>query len=195
MNIVFDLAITLENVVIIGTFSENLNLDTANQKLENSKRDWKKFPGLIYKLKMPSASFLLFQNGKFVCTGIKTENKGQEAITTLLEQLKTKELVSGGCGVEWGVKNLVASVAISGASVSLEQFTSEFDAIYEPNTFPAAIYKTQESNATFLVFLTGKLICSGVANEEELKKTVKEFYAQLREKNTIEKTLNDSNVE
>ena len=194
VTVMFDLAITLENVVIIGTFSEGFDLDVANQKLDNSKRDWNKFPGLIYKLKMPSASFLLFQNGKFVCTGIKTENKGQQAITTLLEQLKAKGLVSLGCECEWGVKNLVASVAISGASVSLEAFTQEFESLYEPDRFPAAVYKSSEPNATFLVFLTGKLICSGVATEEELKQTVKQFYEQLKEKNIIEKTL-DSDLE
>ncbi|MDR1993816.1 MAG: hypothetical protein LBQ98_10080 [Nitrososphaerota archaeon] len=29
--------------------------------------------------------------------------------------------------------------------------------------------------ATFLVFLTGKVICSGIANEETLKKMVRDF--------------------
>ena len=195
MTIVFDLVITIENVVIIGAFSESIDLVAANQKLENSKRNWKKFPGLAYKLKTPPASFLLFTNGKFVCTGTKTETKGKQAITHLLNLLKTKELVSEGCMFECGVKNLVASVAISGASVSLETFTDQFESIYEPDKFPAAVYKTDDTQATFLVFLSGKLICSGIANEEELKNTVKKFYEQLKEKNTIEKTLIAPNLE
>lgn len=195
MTTVLDLAITIENVVIIGAFSENINLVEANQKLENSKRNWKKFPGLAYKLKNPPASFLLFQNGKFVCTGIKTKNKGQQAITNLLNLLKTNELVSEGCSFEWGVKNLVASVAISGASVSLETFTNEFESIYEPDRFPAAVYKTDDAQATFLVFLSGKLICSGIADEETLKNTVKKFCEQLEEKNTLQTTITTSNLD
>jgi TATA-box binding protein (TBP) (component of TFIID and TFIIIB) len=42
-----------------------------------------------------------------------------------------------------------------------------------------------QPKATFLVFLTGKLVCSGIANEEELKITVKKFYDQLIEKSTL----------
>lgn len=187
--VLFDFEITVENVVMIGSFNEEINLRNANLKLAGSKCNWKRFPGLSFKLKSPPATFLLFTSGKFVCTGIKTKTKGQEAIHKFLDLLKTKEIVSSNCSVECCVKNLVTSVNLSGASVSLEQFTSEFESIYEPEKFPAAIYKANESKATFLVFLTGKLVCSGIANEEELKKTVKEFYDQLVEKKVIEKIL------
>lgn len=185
----FDFEITVENVVMTGAFSEGINLEAANQKLEGSKRNWKRFPGLSYKLKVPPASFLLFRNGKFVCTGIKTKTKGKQAITQLLTILKTKKLVSKSCSFGCGVKNLVASVNLSGASIALEQFTREFESVYEPDKFPAAIHKTDDAKATFLVFLSGKLICSGVADEEDLKQTVKQFYDQLKEKNVIENLL------
>jgi transcription initiation factor TFIID TATA-box-binding protein len=189
VTIVFDLVITIENVVMIGTFSEGINLDIANQKLEDSKRNWQRFPGLAFKLKTSPATFLLFQSGKFVCTGTKTETKGKQAINQLLNILKTKDLVSNNCVFDCAVKNLVASVDIGGASIALEQFTREFESIYEPDRFPAAVYKSTEQNATFLVFLTGKLICSGIADEETLKQAIKDFYNQLVEKKAIEKIL------
>jgi len=195
VTIVLDLVITIENVVIIGTFSESINLDIASQNLEGSKHNWQRFPGLSCKLKTSPATFLLFSNGKFVCTGIKTEAKGKQAITLLLNLLKTKGIVSNNCVFDCAVKNLVASVDIGGASVSLETFAREFESIYEPDRFPAAVYKSSELNATFLVFLTGKLICSGIADEEELKQTVKQFYDQLKEKNIIETTLQTPNME
>jgi transcription initiation factor TFIID TATA-box-binding protein len=175
---------------MIGSFKEEINLSLANKKLDGSKGNRKRFPGLTCKLRNPKATFLLFRNGKFVCTGIKTKTKGQEAIAAFLELLKAKELVSKQCGFECCVKNLVASVNLGGASVSLEQFTSDFDSIYEPDRFPAAIYKISEPKASFLVFLTGKLVCSGIADETTLKNTIQEFYEQLVEKQIIEKTLN-----
>jgi len=189
MIVLFDFEITIENLVLLGSLSEGVDLCVANSKLEGSKCNWHRFPGLAYKLQKPLATFLLFKNGKFICTGVKTENKGEQAITNFVNLLKTQNIVSHDCVFQWGVKNLVASVNIGGASVSLEQFTNEFDAIYEPDKFPAAIHKTDESSATFLVFLTGKLICSGVADKEALKKTVKDFYDQLVEKKVIEKSL------
>lgn len=104
--------------------------------------------------------------------------------------LQAKGLVSTECSFECGVKNLVASVTISGASVSLEQFTKQFEtAVYEPDKFPAAVYSMGGSKATFLVFLTGKLICSGVGDEDALKRTVKKFYDLLVEKKVLENTV------
>jgi len=84
---VFDFEITVENVVMFGTFSEGIDLGVANLRLEGSKRSWKRFPGLFYKLKVPQATFLLFKNGKFVCTGVKTKTKGEEAIINFFYQL------------------------------------------------------------------------------------------------------------
>jgi transcription initiation factor TFIID TATA-box-binding protein len=184
---VFDFTITVEYVVMTGLFSEGVDLGVACLKLEGSKCNWNKFPGVSFKLKSPLATFLLFGNGKFVCTGTKTKTKAEQAITVFLGLLKAEGLVSSQCSFECGVKNLVVSINMAGASVSLEQFNSEFDTIYEPEKFPAAVYKMNDSKATFLVFLTGKMICSGIADEEDLKKAVKEFYDQLIEKKIIEK--------
>ncbi|MDR1992997.1 MAG: hypothetical protein LBQ98_05820 [Nitrososphaerota archaeon] len=182
--------IIIENIVITGTFSEPIDLNTATTQLENSKRNWKRFPGLIYKQKTPPATFLLFRTGKFVCTGTKTQTRGHTAITTFLEQLKTKNLVSNNCTTTWEIKNLVATINIGGVSIALEEFINQFEsALYEQEKFPAAVYKMEKTKATFLVFLTGKLICAGIANEETLKQTIKTFYDQLVEKNIIEKNL------
>ncbi|MCL2359021.1 TATA-box-binding protein [Candidatus Bathycorpusculum sp.] len=186
-----DYEITIQNIVMTGSFSEPIDLNDANTKLEGSKRNWKRFPGLSFKLKNPSAAFLIFRNGKFVCTGTKSTTKSQTAITAFLELLKAKGLVSNNCTYNCSVKNLVASVTLAVASISLEQFTNQFEsALYEPDKFPAAIYKMDQSKATFLVFLTGKLICSGIENEETLKNTVQNFYTQLIEKSVTEKTPN-----
>lgn len=181
--------ITVQNVVVTGSFNEGVDLNVAHSKLDGSKCSWRRFPGLIYKLKVPSATFLLFRNGKFVCTGSKSESKAKEAIGSFLSMLQAKGLVSAECSFECSVKNLVASVTINGASVSLEQFTMQFErAVYEPDKFPAAVYNMEGQKATFLVFLTGKLICSGVGDEAALKRTVKKFYDLLVEKKVLEVT-------
>ena len=177
----FDFEITVENVVMVGCFSESVDLGVACLKLEGSKCDWKKFPRLSFKLKSSLATFLLFKNGQFICTGTKTKTKAEQAVANFLGLLKMEGLVSNKCTFECGVKNLVASVSMAGASVSLEQFNSEFDTIYEPDKFPESIYKMGESKASLLVYLTGKMVCSDMVSEEDMKKAVKEFYGQLVE--------------
>jgi len=189
---VFDLVLTIENVVMIGAFSEGIDLRVAHQRLASLKCNWQKSSGLSVKLNGPPATFLLFKNGKFVCTGTKTKTKGKQAIIHLLNLLKTENLVSKNCGFECCVKNLVASANLSGASVPLEQLTNEFETLYDPEKFPP-IYKTNKPQATLLICLTGKLICSGITDEEALNRLVKKFYTQLVEEKTIEKTLSPSN--
>jgi len=67
-----------------------LNLNKLAMKLRNTEYEPEQFPGLVYKLIDPSisATFLLFSNGKIVCTGTKNEDQVHLATKKLLENLK-----------------------------------------------------------------------------------------------------------
>ena len=67
--------ITVQNIVASGAIDLKLNLNTLSLELENTEYEPEQFPGLVYKLEDPTATFLLFSNGKLVCTG--TKNKAQ----------------------------------------------------------------------------------------------------------------------
>jgi len=67
--------ITVQNIVASGAMDLDLNLNTLALELENTEYEPEQFPGLVYKLEDPTATFLLFSNGKLVCTG--TKNKAQ----------------------------------------------------------------------------------------------------------------------
>ncbi len=67
--------ITVQNIVASGALNLDLNLNTLSLELENTEYEPEQFPGLVYKLEAPTATFLLFSNGKLVCTG--TKNKAQ----------------------------------------------------------------------------------------------------------------------
>jgi len=47
------------------------------------------FPGLVYKLIEPNATFLLFSNGKLVCTGTKNKQQLEDSMSQLLKNVKT----------------------------------------------------------------------------------------------------------
>jgi transcription initiation factor TFIID TATA-box-binding protein len=57
-------------------------------KLKNTEYEPEQFPGLVYKLKEANATFLLFSNGKIVCTGTKSETAVGEAVDKLVKNLK-----------------------------------------------------------------------------------------------------------
>jgi transcription initiation factor TFIID TATA-box-binding protein len=49
-------------------------------KLPNTEYEPEQFPGLVYKLIEAKATFLLFSNGKVVCTGTKSEEEARHGI-------------------------------------------------------------------------------------------------------------------
>ncbi len=80
--------INIQNMVASGSVGMDLNLNKLAMKLDNVEYEPEQFPGLVYKLKAAKATFLLFSNGKVVCTGTKSETAVHEALDKLIDNLK-----------------------------------------------------------------------------------------------------------
>jgi len=80
--------IKIQNIVASGTVGMDLNLNILAMKLENTEYEPEQFPGLVYKLPEAKATFLLFSNGKVVCTGTKSEDEVNIALDKLIDRLK-----------------------------------------------------------------------------------------------------------
>ncbi len=80
--------VNIQNIVAAGSVGMDLNLNVLAMKLENTEYEPEQFPGLVYKLPDQKATFLLFSNGKVVCTGTKSEEEVNKALDKLIENLK-----------------------------------------------------------------------------------------------------------
>jgi len=80
--------ITIQNIVASGSVGMDLNLNVLAMKLDNTEYEPEQFPGLVYKLDEAKATFLLFSNGKIVCTGTKSEEEVHQALDKLIINLK-----------------------------------------------------------------------------------------------------------
>jgi transcription initiation factor TFIID TATA-box-binding protein len=80
--------ITIQNIVASGSVGMDLNLNVLAMKLDNTEYEPEQFPGLVYKLDEAKATFLLFSNGKIVCTGTKSEEEVHLALDKLIINLK-----------------------------------------------------------------------------------------------------------
>ena len=80
--------ITVQNIVASGSIKLNLNLNFLALNLGNTEYEPEQFPGLVYKLVDPTATFLLFSNGKLVCTGTKNKQQLEEAMIQLNKNIK-----------------------------------------------------------------------------------------------------------
>lgn len=80
--------IIVQNIVASGSIGMDLNLNVLAMKLDNTEYEPEQFPGLVFKLMEAKATFLLFSNGKVVCTGTKSEKEVHIALDKLIETLK-----------------------------------------------------------------------------------------------------------
>ena len=80
--------ITVQNIVASGSINVNLNLNFLALELENTEYEPEQFPGLVYKLDEPNATFLLFSNGKLVCTGTKNREQLEDSMLQLNKKIK-----------------------------------------------------------------------------------------------------------
>ena len=81
--------ISVQNMVASGAIGMDLNLNSLAMDLENTEYEPEQFPGLVYKLKNTRATFLLFSNGKIVCTGTRGESQLKEAVMLLVKTLNS----------------------------------------------------------------------------------------------------------
>lgn len=82
-------ALKIQNLVGAGELGFDLDLNYLAMKLRNVEYEPEQFPGLVYKIKIPfHASFLLFSNGKIVCTGTKSEEEMNKCLEQLVDDLK-----------------------------------------------------------------------------------------------------------
>ena len=53
--------------------------------------------------------------------------------------------------------------------------------MYEPEVFPGLIYRMKEPKSVLLLFSTGKIVCTGVKDEETVKLVFDKLYRVVRE--------------
>jgi len=88
VNITITPKITVQNIVASGSIDLKLNLNFLALEMQNTEYEPEQFPGLVYKLIEPNATFLLFSNGKLVCTGTKNRKQLEFSMTQVLKDVK-----------------------------------------------------------------------------------------------------------
>jgi transcription initiation factor TFIID TATA-box-binding protein len=171
--------VEIENVVATADLNQHLDLEAILQATPGTRYNPERFPGLVYKLKKPATTTLLFASGKMVCTGARSTRSAKAAIAQIISNLMN-------CGIvilarpEVEIENIVASGNLDG-SIDLENVAERlFNTMYEPEQFPAIIYRMTEPKAVFLIFTSGRIVCTAAKTETEVHLAVE------RLRNTLE---------
>jgi len=173
------LKIEIHNMVITVQFSDRIDLNKLASKLPNGAEYFPdNFPGVVYRMKKPRASFLIFSSGKATCTGTASEKDAKEAIENMVKLLKDIGIDEKILKIE--IQNIVASTKLD-ARLDIDKMAFKLEnSEYAPETFPGLVYKMKGS-VTFLIFGTGKIVCVGAKSTKDIEESFDRLVKKLKE--------------
>ena len=174
--------VKIENVVVFATLGKDIPLDKISKELSGADYTPEAFPGVIYRIKDPKTAALIFSSGKIVCTGARSPEYAHIAVKKVVEDMKALKIDLPN-KFHIGVENIVASTQIDAKDkLNLEFIAYNLEnAEYEPEQFPGLVYRISDPRVAFLLFGTGKIICTGARKIEEIHAALAKFKTNLEE--------------
>lgn len=174
-----DFKIKVENIVASADLNVKIPLEKIVSKMEGMEYEPEQFPGLVYRMEKPKAAALIFGSGKVVCTGARSVTDVKivfKKVAKIVESLRIKVPRIYKTKIE----NIVASANID-AKLNLDDiaFTLE-NSEYEPEQFPGLVFRMQDPKVAFLLFGSGKIVCTGGRSVDDVKVSVDKLYKKLK---------------
>lgn len=173
-------------VITADFFNNNVNLASLLNKLDDAEYEPEQFPGLVYRMKKPKVSFLIFSSGKMNCTGATSLKEAKDGIDKMLRTLKRIGIKVRKPKIE--VQNIVASAEL-GARLNLDKIAFNLEnSEYEPEQFPGLVYRITKPKVAFLLFSSGKIVCTGARNEKQITEALKYLVKRLKKLKALKKS-------
>ncbi|MBS3117136.1 TATA-box-binding protein [Candidatus Woesearchaeota archaeon] len=171
--------IRIVNIVVSTGLEKDIPLEKMAATLPNTEYNPEQFPGLVLRIKEPKTSALIFSSGKVVCTGARTMEEVEKSIQSIIRSLK-KLNIHVTITPQITVQNIVASGSI-GMDLNLNVLGIKLPHTeYEPEQFPGLVHKLKGTNATFLLFSNGKIVCTGTKTEDEVNAATDKLIDNLK---------------
>jgi len=174
--------IKIENVVASASLNVPIKLEKLVSSLDNVEYEPEQFPGLVLRLKDPKAAALIFSSGKVVCTGAKSPKDSKIVIAKIVAKMN-KIGIKIPKNYKVQLENIVASAKLS-RELNLNNIAFSLENTeYEPEQFPGLVYRMDDPRVTFLLFGSGKIICTGGRSIEDVKRAISKADKRLKNLN------------
>ena len=187
-----DLDYKIENVVatVVVEITEKIDLNQIARKLPEVEYNPERFPGLVMRIEKPRATILIFSTGKMVVTGMRKAEEAPRVVEKVVKNIRKAGIKVAN--PEITIQNIVASGDLhTNIDLNMAAIVMEF-AMYEPEVFPGLIYRMQEPKTVFLIFSTGRIVCTGAKNKEIVRDAVLKLNYQVRELGVAKKDMGDT---
>lgn len=184
----------IENVVatVVVKITEKIDLNQIARKLPDVEYNPERFPGLVMRILKPKATILVFSTGKMVVTGMRQAVEAPKVVEKVVKNIKKVGIKVSD--PEITIQNIVASGDLHiNIDLNLAAITMNY-AMYEPEVFPGLIYRMQEPKTVFLIFSTGRIVCTGAKNKEIVREAVIKLNREVRELGVAKEDLGDAEM-
>ncbi|KAK6640302.1 hypothetical protein RUM44_011988 [Polyplax serrata] len=164
-------AITLQNVVATVNLVNELDLRKINFCTRNTEYNPGRFKGLVMRIREPKTTALIFRSGKIVVTGAKSEEAALLAARKYARIIQKLGFTIKFCNFK--VQNIVGTcdVRFPIKLESLNQIHGQFSS-YEPELFPALIYRMVKPRVVLLIFVNGKIVLTGARTQQDIQEAL-----------------------
>lgn len=162
---------SIVNVVATGDLSQQVDIYEI-ALLPYTIHDLEIYGGRVTYLKTPEmyGKTTIFHTGKLINVGSKSPEQAEHDLQFTADYLTKHDLIDPVI-IKPKIRNLVAVTTFTG-NLSLEDIVDLIGAMYEPEQFAGAILKNEETNATYLIFQSGKIVVIGTKSIKELEKSI-----------------------
>ena len=179
----------IENVVatVVVEITEKIDLNIIARKHADVEYNPERFPGLVMRILKPKATILIFSTGKMVVTGMRKASEAGRVVEKVLKNIRKAGIKVSN--PEITIQNIVASGDLhTNIDLNMAAIVMEY-AMYEPEVFPGLIYRMQEPKTVFLIFSTGRIVCTGAKKKEIVREAVKKLNKEVRDLGVAKKDL------
>lgn len=170
----------VQNVVATVNLRTNLDLRRLSTHARNAEYNPKKFSAVVMRLREPRCTALVFQSGKLVCTGARSEaaaKRGARIYASIIHKI--------GFPVQFfnfRIQNVVATVNV-GFPIRLEAMAYAHNRFssYEPELFPGLIYRLMDPKTVILTFVSGRIVLTGARSVAQLHEAFRRVFPLLHE--------------
>ena len=185
----------IENVVatVVVEITEKIDLNVIARKHADVEYNPERFPGLVMRILKPKATILIFSTGKMVVTGMRKASEAGKVVEKVLKNIRKAGIKVSN--PEITIQNIVASGDLhTNIDLNMAAIVMEY-AMYEPEVFPGLIYRMQDPKTVFLIFSTGRIVCTGAKRKEIVKEAVRKLNIEVRELGVAKKELGNSDYQ
>ena len=150
-----------------------INLNGLSLQFDHIKYNPRKFAAAVFWLKEPRTSTLVFSTGNAVCAGGRSVSAAMLSGRKISNNFCKNNVWSFFS--DFDVCNVVGAIWCTfsinlNAMYAANMVDTTIKCTYNPKSFPGLVMRLAKPKAVFLVFQSGKVVCTGGKSEEDIER-------------------------